>query len=50
MSLSLKTVEVCSTGKESLEFLGFNNEKELEEALIPLMQEQEIEQEDLIVA
>lgn len=43
MTLSLKTVEICSTGKESLEVLGFKNERELEEALIPLMEEQAID-------
>lgn len=46
----MKTVEVCSIGKESLEVLGFQNERELEEALIPLMQEQEIKRENLIAA
>ena len=50
MTLELETVEVCSIGKESLEVLGFKNERELEEALIPLMQEQEIDREDLIAA
>ena len=50
MTFSLGTVQACSIGTESLEVLGFKNEKELEEALISLMQEQGIEREDLIAA
>ena len=46
--LSLETAELDSIGTESLEVLGYKNERELEEALIPLMQE--IEREDLIAA
>ena len=45
MTISIETDEFCSIGTESLELLGFRNEKELEEALIPLMQE--IRQDDL---
>ena len=37
-----------SIGTEALEALGFDNEKSLEEALVPLMQE--LEQEDLMAA
>ena len=48
MTISLETPEVCSIGTEPLEILGFKTEKELEEALIPLMQE--IEYEGLIAA
>ncbi len=50
MTFSLETVQACSKGTESLEVLGFKNEKELEEALISLMQDQGIEREDLIAA
>ena len=38
MTLSLDTAEVFSTGNEPLEVLGFKNEKDLEEALVLLMQ------------
>ena len=50
MTLSLETAEVCSIGTEPLEILGFKNQRELEAALIPLMQEHEIEQQDLIAS
>ena len=50
MTFSLGTVQACSIGTESLEVLGFKNEKELEEALISLMKEQGIEQEKLMAA
>ena len=50
MTFSLETLHVCSIGTESLEVLGFKNEKELEEALISLMKEQGIEQENLMAA
>ena len=51
MTLSLEAVEVYSIGTESLEVLGFTNERDLEAALIRLMQDQEeIEPEDLIAA
>ena len=39
MSISLNTIEISSMGTEPLEVLGFKNEIELEEALIPLMKE-----------
>ncbi len=39
MILSIETAEAFSIGTESLESLGYKNEQELEEALIPLMQE-----------
>ena len=48
MAISLESTEICSIGKEPLEVLGFKNERELDQALIPLMQE--IEEEDLIAA
>ena len=48
MTVSLKTAEVSSLGTEPLDVLGFKNETELEEALIPLMEE--IDQEDLMAA
>ncbi len=35
--------EIHSLGLEPLEVLGFQTEKELEAALVPLMQEKEIE-------
>ena len=41
-------VAIYSIGAESLDVLGFDNEKSLDEALFPLMQE--LEQEDLIAA
>ena len=43
-----ETTEVYSIGTEPAQVLGFVNERDLEEALIPLMEE--IEQKDLIVA
>ena len=48
MTISLESTEIFSVGTEPLEVLGFKNERELEQALIPLMQE--IEQEGLIAA
>ncbi len=39
---------IDSIGTEALEALGFDNEKSLEEALVPLMQE--LEQEYLMAA
>lgn len=46
MSISLDTIEISSIGTEPIEVLGFKNEIELEEALIPLMKE--IESDELI--
>ena len=48
MTLSLKTADVYALGTEPIEILGFKNERELEEALLPLMQD--IEQEGFIAA
>ncbi len=48
MGISLAPAEVCSIGTAPIEVLGFKNERELEEALRPLMQE--IKQDDLIAA
>ena len=48
MVLSLETSEVYSIGTEPAEVLGFKNERELDEVLIPLMQE--IEGADLTTA
>ena len=48
MTLSLETAEACSLGNEPLEILGFKSERDLEEALIPLMQSNE--SEDLLAA
>ncbi|WP_320674065.1 hypothetical protein [Prochlorococcus sp. MIT 1341] len=48
MSVSLGADEVYSIGKEPAEVLGFENERELTEALTPLMQE--IEGGDLMAA
>ena len=48
MSLSIEKTKDYSLGKEPIEVLGFKNESELEEALIPLMQE--IEPDDLLAA
>ncbi len=48
MSLSIDKTEDSSMGTEPIEVLGFKNENELEEALIPLMKE--IESDDLLVA
>ena len=48
MSLSIEKTEGYSMGTEPLEVLGFKNESELEEALIPLMQD--IELDDLLAA
>ena len=48
MVLSLETPEIDSIGTEPAEVLGFENERELEEALIPLMQD--IEPCDLLAA
>ncbi len=48
MTTSLETAEVYSIGTEPLDVLGFKNERELEEALIPLMEE--IEQDNSIAA
>ena len=39
MSLSIEKTEGYSMGTEPIEVLGFKNESELEEALIPLMQD-----------
>ncbi len=47
MITSLET-EVYSIGTEPMEVLGFENEKDLEAALFPLMQE--LKSEDLIAA
>ena len=48
MSLSTEKDEGYSMGTEPMEVLGFKNKGELEEALIPLMQE--IEPDDLLAA
>ena len=48
MSLSMEKTEGSSMGKEPIEVLGFKNESELEEALIPLMQD--IEPDNLLAA
>ena len=48
MTLSLETAKVYSIGSEPKEVLGFKNDRALEEALAPLMQERE--QDDLIAA
>ena len=48
MSLSIEKTEGYSMGTEPIEVLGFKNQSELEEALIPLMQE--IEPYDLLAA
>ena len=48
MSLSIEKAESCSIGTEPIEVLGFKNKSELEEALIPLMQD--IEPYDLLAA
>ena len=48
MSLSIEKTEGYSIGTEPIEILGFNSKSELEEALIPLMQE--IELDDLLAA
>ena len=48
MTISLETAETCSMGTEPLEILGFKDERELEAALIPLMQE--VKENDLIAA
>ena len=48
MTISLETTEIASIGTEPPEILGFKSERELEEALVPLMQD--IEQVDLIAA
>ena len=48
MSLSIEKTDSYSMGTEPIEALGFTNERELEEALIPLMQD--IEPYDLLVA
>ena len=50
MTLSLETVEIDSIGAEPLEVLGFKNQRELEEALIPLMQKKEIDPGDIMAA
>ena len=48
MSLSIEKTKSCSMGTEPIEVLGFKSESELEEALIPLMQD--IEPYDLLAA
>ena len=48
MSLSIQKAECYSIGTEPIEVLGFKNESELEEALIPLMQD--IEPDNLLAA
>ena len=48
MSVSIEKTEDYSMGTEPIEVLGFKNESELEEALIPLMQD--IEPDDLLAA
>ena len=48
MTIFLNTPEVYSTGDEPLEVLGFESEKDLEAALVDLMQP--IEQEDFLAA
>ena len=48
MSLSIEKTDGCSMGTEPIEALGFINERELEEALIPLMQD--IEPDNLLAA
>ncbi len=48
MSVSIEKAEDSSMGTEPLEVLGFKNESELEEALIPLMQD--IKPDDLLAA
>ena len=48
MSLSIEKIEHYSMGTEPMEVLGFKNESELEEALIPLMQH--IEPDNLLAA
>ena len=48
MSLSIEKAEGYSMGTEPIEVLGFKNERELEDALIPLMQD--IEPDDLLAA
>ncbi len=48
MSLSIEKTEAYSIGTEPIEILGFTNESELEEALIPLMQV--IEPDDSLAA
>ena len=48
MSLSIEKTEGYSMGTEPIEVLGFKNQSELEEALIPLMKD--IEPDDLLAA
>ena len=48
MTISLHPSEIFSIGNEPLEVLGFQNERDLEDALIPLMQE--IDKEELIAS
>ena len=48
MSLPIEKTEAYSIGTEPIEVLGFKNRSELEEALIPLMQE--IDPDDLLSA
>ncbi len=48
MTISLEKEEESSIGNEPLEVLGFSNERQLEEALLPLMQE--IKQDELKAA
>ena len=48
MSLSIEKTKCYSIGTEPIELLGFKNESELEEALIPLMQD--IQPDDLLAA
>ena len=48
MSLSIEKTEGYSMGTETIEVLGFKNECDLEEALIPLMQD--IEPDDVLAA
>ena len=48
MSLSIEKTDSYSMGTEPIEVLGFKSESELEEALIPLMQE--IEPDHLLAA
>tara|TARA_B100000029_G_scaffold276273_1_gene270881 strand:- start:416 stop:562 length:147 start_codon:yes stop_codon:yes gene_type:complete len=48
MSLSIEKTKGYSMGTEPIEVLGFKSESELEEALIPLMQD--MEPDDLLAA
>ena len=48
MSLSIDKTEGSLIGTEPFEVLGFKNESELEEALIPLMQD--IKPDELLAA